>query len=303
MICIEIPLDIPDVKVESVDIPAQGDVIITVTSTVEGTKCRKCGRWLDKFHGCDRAIMLRHLPILGRNTVIRLRPLRYQCPHCKRRPTTTQTLPWYTPRSPFTLAYEEHVLKGLVNSTIEDVSQREEVGYDAIKGMLSRHIRGEVDWKSIERLEVIGLDEISLKKGHKDFVTIVTSRVGETTTILGVLKDRKKSTVRTFLKRIPRRLRQQVKAVCSDMYEGFVNAAKEVLGRCVIVIDRFHVTKLYRKVLDTVRKEEMKRLKATLSDPAYKQLKGVLWILRKPKDTLTGKEWLSGSFRDHRLFE
>ncbi len=41
------------------------------------------------------------------------------------------------------------------------------------------------------------------------------------------------------------------------MYDGFIHAAQEVFGKRVkIVIDRFHVAKLYRKGLDTLRKHE-----------------------------------------------
>src|SRR5712691_5251611 len=84
-------------------------------------------------------------------------------------------------------------------------------------------------------LSIIGIapkfeQHLSLKKGHKDFVTIVTMRVGNTTRILAVLKDRKKETVKTFFSRIPTRVRKTVRAVCSDMYDGFINAAKEVFG-------------------------------------------------------------------------
>ena len=139
-------------------------------------------------------------------------------------------------------------------------------------------------------LDALGLDELSLKKGHRDFVAIITGRQGNTTTILGVLPNRKKATVKRFLTRIPRCIRRRIKAICSDMYEGFVNAAKEVFGRCVIVIDRFHVAKGYRGVLETVRKQELKRLKATLSDAAYKKLKGVMWMLRKTREALTTQE-------------
>ncbi|MCP4373427.1 MAG: hypothetical protein GY797_35800, partial [Deltaproteobacteria bacterium] len=70
-------------------------------------------------------------------------------------------------------------------------------------GVIGRHIHRSVNWKAIPRLDVIGLDEIFLKKGHKDFVTIVTGRRGEKTIILAVLKDRQKPTVKTFLESIP----------------------------------------------------------------------------------------------------
>ncbi len=156
-------------------------------------------------------------------------------------PTTTQKLPWYNQRSPHTKAYEDYVLLQIVNSTVEDTSIKEGLGYEAVMGIIHRYIGYEINWASIEKLDIIGIDEISLKKGHKDFVTIVTGRTGENIKILGVLKDRKKSTVKEFFKAIPKRLKRTVKAVCSDMYDGFVNAAKEVFGKKVIVIDRFHV--------------------------------------------------------------
>lgn len=49
------------------------------------------------------------------------------------------------------------------------------------------------------------------------------------------------SLVKTFLVRIPLRARRQVITFCSEMYEGFVNVAKEVFGHGRILIDRFHV--------------------------------------------------------------
>jgi len=287
----EIPLDIPDVTIESVTTNRVGHIEITVKSTVEGTPCHQCGKMTTKFYGEDHEITLRHLPILGRKTYIRLRPKRYQCPHCHGNSTTTQRLSWYTPRSGYTRAYEEQILLSLVNSTVEDVSIKEDIGYEAIMGMIDRHICHTIDWNQFTYLDVIGLDEIALKKGHKNFVTIVTGRIEEETVILGVLKDRQKATVKAFLSEMPRHLCQTIRAVCSDMYEGFVNAAKEVFGKRVkIVIDRFHVAKLYRSRVDSLRKQELKRLKQTLSEEEYGQLKGAIWALRKKEEKLTDKD-------------
>ncbi len=286
---IQIPSDIPDVTIEHVEITEHA-IIITVKSTLEGGICHKCGRPISKFHGHDEMITLRHLSILGKKTLIRLRPVRYRCFHCKGKPTTTQKSSWYVPRSPHTKVYEEHLLLSLINSTVEDVSLKEELGYKAVEGVVDRHIQRRVNWKAITRLDVVGLDEISLKKGHKDFVTIVTGRRGEQTIILAVLKDRHKVTVKAFLKSIPRRIRRQVAAVCSDMYEGFMNAAKEVFGKGIVIIDRFHVAKLYRGAVDALRKKELKRLKRELSEDDYKKLKGVMWGLRKKEAELTEDE-------------
>jgi transposase len=152
----EIPLDIPDVTIQTVETDRHGDFVITVKSTVEGTSCHTCGKKVTKVYGYDREITLRHLPILGRKTYIRLRPVRYQCPYCDEHPTTTQQLSWYTPKSPYTKVYEAHILLKLVNSTVQDVCMKEDRGYEAVMGILDRHIQGEVDWKQFSRLDILG---------------------------------------------------------------------------------------------------------------------------------------------------
>jgi transposase len=66
------------------------------------------------------------------------------------------------------------------------------------------------------------------------------------------------------------------------MYEGFVNAAKEVFGKKTkVVIDRFHVAKQYRSSFDDLRKKELYRLKKELDADEYKKLKNIMWIVRK----------------------
>jgi transposase len=292
---LEISIDIANVRVESVEINRKGAYVITVSSTEHGTDCHSCGRPLTKSSGRGRAVVLRHLPILGRKTYLRIFPVRYECAHCKGKKgkpvTSTQRLSWYDPATGQTKAYEEHVLLALVNSTVEDVSIKEDVGYEAIMGMIDRRIECKVDWKGFERLDVLGLDEIALKKGHQDFVSIVTAHVDGQINLIGVLADRNKETVKAFLSSIPKRLSRTIKAVCSDMYDGYINAAKEVFGKGIrVVVDRFHVAKLYRKSLDELRKKELRRLKKTLSAQEYKKLKGAMWILRKPKQALSEDE-------------
>lgn len=108
-----------------------GQSEITVKSTVEGTRGQRCGQVTTQCYGEAREICLRHLPILGRQTMIRLRPRRYPCLACSGRPPPTQRLSWYTPRSSCTRAYEAHLLVSLVNSTVQDVAIKEEGGYES----------------------------------------------------------------------------------------------------------------------------------------------------------------------------
>jgi transposase len=168
---LSIPLDIPDVRVLDTKVNKKGDYIITVESTINSTTCRQCGRKISQFHSHDRPITLRHLPILGHRVYIRLRPKRYECPYCstkRHKKISTQQLAWYSPRSPHTKAYEEQVLFQLVNSTIQDVAFKEGLGYEAVVGIINRYVATQVEWGRFDRLDVVGLDEVALKKGRSD---------------------------------------------------------------------------------------------------------------------------------------
>jgi transposase len=288
---VTVPLDIPDVRVLQTDINQVGELIITIESTQEGTTCRQCGREIRKRHGYDEWTIIRHLPVFGRPSYLRYRPRRYQCMECEGHPTTTQRLDWRESNSPHSLAYDEHLLLQLVNSTVEDVSLKAGVAYDCVLGVLERRISASVDWWHYTALGVVGLDEIALKKGHRNFVVIVTARLAEgRVVILAVLPDRQKDTVIEFLRSIPERLKPTIQTVCCDMYEGFSEAVREELPHVRLVIDRFHVARAYRDGLDDLRKQELKRLKAELPASDYRQLKGHLWAVRKKPTDLTAEE-------------
>jgi transposase len=287
-----VPLDIEDVKVIGTEITKQGEIIITVESTKGGVRCRKCGRRITKLHGMDRWVKIRYLAVFGKVTYLRYRPKRYQCELCEGKPTTTEEVEWHEGNSPMAVVYEEHILLQLVNGTIEDVRRKEGIGYDQVLGVLERRIRGEVEWGRYSRLEEIGVDEIALKKGQRDYVTIVTGRLGKgRMVILGVLSGREKEEVAEFLRFIPQRLQKTVIRVCCDMYEGYIGAVRQELpGEVEVVIDRFHVAKHYREGVDELRKQESKRLKKELGEEEYKLLKGQLWAFRKKPSDLKAEE-------------
>ena len=185
----------------------------------------------------------------------------------------------------------EYLMLTLINSTVSDVTMKEGVSSEAVEGTLDRQIEKEVHWDESNKLELLGLDEIALKKGHKNFVVIVSTRIDGVPKVIAILSDRKKNTVKLFLESIPEPIRKTIKTVCSDMYDGYINAAKEVLGEKIkIVIDRFHVAKNYRKCVDKLRKEELRRLRKELTDVDYKKLKGSMWALRKKEENLTEEE-------------
>jgi len=166
-IMIPIPLEIPNIEVKNVEIKKAKEIIVTVESTINGATCEQCGKETTEAHGSDRAILLRHLSAIGHRVYIKIEPKRYKRRNCPKSPTITQKLEWCESRSQITKAYEEHILLELVNSTIQDVSLKEGIGYDAIEGIINRRISSKVDWSKYQSLPVMGLDEIALKKGTK----------------------------------------------------------------------------------------------------------------------------------------
>ena len=130
-----------------------------------------------------------------------------------------------------------------------------------------------------------------MKKGYRDFVTLITYRIDNQVHILGAVEGREKSDIIAFLRKIPRRLRNTIQAACCDLYDGYMNACKEVFKKKVpVVADRFHVRKLYRKSLVNLRKSELVRLKKALTEAEYAKLKPAIAILRKQKDYFTDTE-------------
>jgi transposase len=288
---ISIPLDIPDVRVLQTELTKAGELILTVESTLMSTSCRRCGRAITEPHGMDKPRLLRHLPILGRVVYLRIRPKRFRCPWCDDHPTTTQTLDWYDPNALHTKAYERHLIVQLVNSTLTDVEAKEDVTSDALLGILDRWVAKTVDWDALSPFSTLGIDEIALLKGHRDFVAVISAQTASGDLhVLAVLPDRLKATVAAWLRSIPEAIRARITTVCTDIWEGYITAVQEVLPDATIVIDRFHMARHYRDAVDALRKQEVRRLKQELPKDARDDLKHTLWPFRKRSADLDDAE-------------
>lgn len=196
---ISLPLDIPDVDVMSTRQTKDGQYIIVVSSRSEEVTCGICRQTIRCNYGHGSPIQLRHLPLLGFQTMIEIRPKRGQCPDCDHHPTTTQVLEWYEQKAPHTKAFDRYLMKQLVGSTVADVSLKEKVGYDGVLGAMRRQIGTEINWDEIDNLGTIGIDEVAHKKGHKSYRAVISARQDDgTVLILTVLPTRKKKMLRRF---------------------------------------------------------------------------------------------------------
>lgn len=161
---------------------------------------------------------LRHLPVFGKWTYIIITPRRGICHYCNGNPSTTERIDWYEINSKYTKPYEQHVLFELINSTVSDVSEKEDLDYHSDEALIDKYIEQEINFDTIKSLSVVGLNEISMKKGHRDFVTLITYRNDDEVRILAVLEGRQKAVVEAFFQRIPKRLKKTINAICYELY-------------------------------------------------------------------------------------
>jgi hypothetical protein len=65
-----------------------------------------------------------------------------------------------------------------------------------VVGTLERRIDASVDWTLLSEMDTLGLDEIALKKGQRNYVTLVTGRFRDGEIVrLGVLPGHEKAEV------------------------------------------------------------------------------------------------------------
>ncbi len=100
------------------------------------------------------------------------------------------------------------------------------MGYKVIQAALDRLVAGQVDWDNFKSLDTLGIDEIALKKGHDEYMTIISTRLSDgKIRVVAVISGRGKTDIKYFFESIPLRLQKTVKSVCTDMHDAFVYAA------------------------------------------------------------------------------
>jgi transposase len=106
--------------------------------------------------------------------------------------------------------------------------------------------------------------------------------------VLDMLPNRdKESLVKWLLQGKRSGLLSQLVEVTTDMWEGYVNAVRDVFGKDVrVTIDRFHVMKQFQERLTEARRE----IQRTLPKDEAKALKGSRWLWVKNQENLTAEE-------------
>jgi transposase len=131
---------------------------------------------------------------------------------------------------------------------------------------------------------VLGIDEISLKKRHRQFALVLTDI--ERKCILDILPERSKEALEKWLDQFDERERKSVRYASIDMWSPYYHAVRRKLPKARIVVDRFHVVKHLNERITTIRRKYQKNAPKEIAEV----LKGSRWILVRNRKDLSPKD-------------
>jgi transposase len=204
----------------------------------------------------NKFLSIRDLDLWGKPSFFVYREVLHRCPHCGHRQSL---LPPFKRRDvKYTFRFEEHVFVSLIGGTAQDVAQRLGIAAETVERIVKNRI-DDAKAKQIDparQIERLGMDEISLRKGHKGYATILTDLTDAAhPEILAMAKGRDEAAAQACLERLSPQQRAAVRYHHTDMGAAYVKACAALLPNSQSVIDRFHVAKKLGEVADALRKK------------------------------------------------
>lgn len=256
MATVEVELDVPDgVRIRGYERVGDGHAFEVEWDLPETTTCEKCRRRQPSCvkHG-DKIQVIRDLDVWGQPAFFVYQPPHHRCPWCNHRQWLLP--PFKRKHVTHTLRFEEHVLRMLIGSTEEEVARRLGISAEMVASIVAHRLQDEQQIAPGRVITDVGFDEISLKKRHKLYVTILTDLSDpKSPRILTVAKGRDQAAAEECLKRLSVEQREQVRTHRTDMSPSFTAAGKAMLLHSQQVIDRFHVAQTLGEAADRVRKK------------------------------------------------
>ena len=144
----------------------------------------------------------------------------------------------------------------MIGCTEEEVARRLGISAEMVSHIIANQLADEQsidpDWVITD----IGLDEISLKKRHKLYVTILTDLSDpKRPRVLAVAQGKDGKAAETCLGKLSVEQRKQIRTHRTDMGAAYPGACKAMLPGSTLVIDRFHIAKKLGEVVDALRKK------------------------------------------------
>jgi transposase len=256
MASVNIDIDLPEgVEITGYERCGDGHGFEVTWPWPERCRCQRCG-YDDqaRLETSGKPRVVRHLDVWNQPSFWIYEGVFHRCAHCHHRQDLIP--PFKRKDASYTYGFEEHVVRLLIGSTEQEVARRLGISAETVGRIVKNQVQ---DAKTIDPQRVIldvGMDEISLKKRHKLYVTLLTDLTDpDRPRLLAVKAGRDEAAGRACLECLSAAQRQQVRSYRVDMGAAYNKTCAEQLPHARGVTDRFHVAKLWNEALDGLRKK------------------------------------------------
>jgi transposase len=173
-------------------------------------------------------------------------------------------------------------------ATIKDVAKDLALDWHTVKALDKQYMESQLKRVGTPGPQVIGVDEISIRKGHT--YRIVVSDLVRGRPIWFGGEDRSEASMSQFYAWLGKKKSSGIRLAVMDMWKPFRLATNAYAPQAAILFDKFHVIRHLGEALDAVRKSEYARVQGR----QRRYIKGQKYTLlsRKENLTLDGKKAL-----------
>lgn len=154
----------------------------------------------------------------------------------------------------YTKRFAYHVGRRCRDSPIKTIAQELHLDWHSVKVLEMQYMREQLRRAGNPAPTVIGLDEISIRKGHT-YRIVVSDLVRQRPIWFGG-HDRSEASLRQFYTRLGAKRAKRLKLVVMDMWEPFATVTREQAPQAGILYDKFHVLQHLGEAMDEVRRRE-----------------------------------------------
>jgi transposase len=144
------------------------------------------------------------------------------------------------------------------SGTIKDVAEELNLDWHTVKRLEKQYMHEQLKRIGKPRPKVIGIDEISVRKGHE--YRIVVSDLEKHRPIWFGGADRSEASMDEFYRFLGEKQAQKLRLAVMDMWKPFRNSTIQNAPQAAILFDKFHILRHLGEALDKVRKHEFARL-------------------------------------------
>ena len=243
--------------------------------------CPRCGNFCTAIHEEEKRCV-RHLDIWGKKTFLHFMSRRFDCEECGK--PFTEELSFVDSHRRQTRAFEYHVYELSMSSNKKAAAMTLGLSQSTVRDIFNRLAKLKLKCPAGHLTRVLGIDEISLKKRHKQFVLIISDM--DSKCILAVLPTRERDALEKWIDSLSEQQRKSIRFVSTDMWAPYRQAVQSKLRHATLVADRFHVMKQLNSRMTQLRSA----IQHQSSEDVASQLKGSRWILVRNRSDLKAKD-------------